>query len=256
MEMAGGYGFASQDLFPQYDHDESEQMQTRGSMPQHFGGSWAPQPLNPSMSFASKDWDYPYDFMLQETQDVNSTAQQSVAPGPAIELGPHPNDDLVERTHVMSLVKPTEEAWCPPVLSYAKSQLAGHRLAPFPRSNGVKTEPFLDYRTFSVAESDQTSARDSGYLSRTPNEPAIYKSTLYPDDVSEISAISGSHKPSIATLRPQPGHFASDGQVQSSIQRRRRLSHPLPVCKYCKTYQPKNQSDQLYVPSVLPRCPL
>lgn len=202
-----------------------------------------------------QDWPWAYNLSGGLTQDIVPSAQRSQLE-PRLDLVQVPTQDAVNKLDVQSLVKPPEEGWRPPLLPRSTNVAHGYYNHVYARNTGVMSEPLKDEEICSLVESDLGSKFDSGFYSQAPfRKGSSFRQDMNRDDQSEVSAISGYHQ-TIDVARPSAGRIMSDSQVvgHHSIAhhgRRRRSSQPLPPCSVCKTFLPKNLSDQKYVSSSL-----
>jgi hypothetical protein len=234
--------------FPRYDKAEQNLESTPNPAQHEYYESWT------SLAFVdptSQEYPWPYNASSTFIQDVaNPIHQTQVLSNQLLDLGqPSPNQEAANqeaanKVDVQSLIKPVAESWRPPYLPSAGNVCHGYHSSVYTRSTGVMTEPLFSEATPSIIGSDIASTFDSNFLSTGPyHNQSSFCQDVIRDDRSEISAASGARRPS---TRPPAGRIVSDSQVmrRNSSSRRRKTSHPLPVCGYCKEYWPKNHSDQ------------
>lgn len=234
----------------------------RGRPEQHHGSALQPAQqqyhqtsevpmFDATTSYTSPDWLWSYNVPGAQTQDVDISLHQSRAMSqPLLHLAQTPPLDLVN--DVQGLLKPVgEEGWQPQRLRHSANVSHVQYNNGYARSTGVMTEPLLEEETYSFIGSDHGSRFDSGIYSPTSCLPSTFRQDFFPDDRSEVSAVSGPHS-NAARARPRAGRIISDSQVVIQNGKRRRSSQPLPACSVCK-FQPKNRSDQTYVWSSYPR---
>lgn len=243
--------------FSQYSQDDKPEQhhETRfHAAQQQYHQQWDLPSFEATTTFPLQDWPWSYNVSGVSTQDVDTSIQRPQL-DPLLDLG-RPQQDAVNKLDVQSLVKPAGEAWIPPLLPRSTNITHGYHNHAYARNSGVMSEPLPDEEICSLVESDLVSKLDSGFYSQAPGRnSSLYRQDINRDDVSEVSAMSGHH--SITNIaRPPAGRILSDSQVagyRSTAHhgRRRRSSHPLPPCSICKTFVPKNASDQKYVSSSL-----
>lgn len=218
--------------FPSYYETENSTFSTHLHVPRQSQGQWFTQYL--------EEWTSPSEASRLPSQDAISPLQNSASP--LLVLEPYSADpEDVKNLDLQSLLKPAQEDWRPPLLPHASHPVYGYQHNGYTRSTGVRTEPFRSDEASSVIGSDLASQFDSGLF---PSEAAAYRQDLARDDRSEYSAVSGM-LPSPTATRPYRGRISSDSQVLAPSGRRRRSSQPLPVCRICHLFWPKNRSDQV-----------
>jgi hypothetical protein len=233
--------------FTRYDKAEQHVESTPNPTHHEYHGAWTSLSYCDPTSFASQDWTcWPYNASSGSTQDVaNPIHRTPVTPDGLLDLGqPSPNQEAANKVDVQSLIKPVAEGWRPPLLLSSGNVSHGYYNSAYARSTGVMTEPLWDGETCSIVGSEVASTFDSNFLSTGPyhNPPSFRQDTIQ-DDRSEVSATSAAHRAAPST-RPPAGRIVSDRPVMRHNSRPRRTSQPLPVCRYCNNFWPKNHSDQ------------
>jgi hypothetical protein len=232
--------------FTRYDKAEQNLEPTPNPAQHECHEAWVSLSLDDQTSFSSQDWTYSYNASSTFIHDVANPIHQTQAlSNQLLDLGQSsPDQEAASKVDVQSLIKPVAEGWRPPYLSSAGNVCHGYHSSVYARSTGVMTEPLFSEATPSIIGSDIASTFDSNFLSTGPyHNQSSFRQDVIRDDRSEISAASGARQPS---TRPPAGRIVSDSQVmrRNSSSRRRKTSHPLPVCGYCKDFWPKNHSDQ------------
>jgi hypothetical protein len=258
--------------FPRYDKAEKHVEPTANPAQHEYHEAWVSLSLDDQTSFSSQDWTYSYNTSSGSFQDVANPIYQTpitsdglpdlrqISPNQDVANPIHqapvtadglldlrqisPNQEAANKVDVQSLIKPVAEGWRPPYLQGSGNVSHGYHSSAYARSTGVMTEPLWDQETCSIVGSDAASTFDSNFLSTGPyHNQSSFRQDVIRDDRSEISAASGARRPS---TRPPAGRIVSDSQVmrRNSSSRRRKTSHPLPLCGSCKDFWPKNHSDQ------------
>jgi hypothetical protein len=237
------------------NYDKAEQHVGSTPHPAQHEYQWTSLFIDDPTSFAFQDWTGPYNSSSAFTQDVaNPIHQTQAVTDQSLDLGQsgypeqsYSNQEAANKVDVQSLIKPVAEGWRPPYLPSYGNFSHGYHSSAYARSTGVMTEPLLDEETSSIIGSDITSAFDPNFCSmgRYHNPPSFHEDSIR-DDRSEISATSGA-RAAPASTRPPAGRNASDSQVMRDNSKKGKSSQPLPVCKYCNAFWPKNHSDGLYV---------
>ena len=235
--------------FPQDDRPEQHYETRLRSAPQQYHQQWDLPQFDAPTTFPLQDWAWSYNVSGVSTQDVDTSIQRSQF-DPLLDLGQPPPQEDVNKLDAQSLIKPAEEAWRPPLMARSTNVSYGYHNNAYARNAGVMSEP-LKEEICSIAESDLGSRFDSGCYSQVPfPKTSSFRQEINRDDQSDISAISGAHS-TLDVARPRAGRILSDSQVVGHHGKRRRSSQPLPPCSTCKTFFPKNRSDQTYVFSFL-----
>lgn len=251
----------SPSAFPPYD-GTGQPRPTVDQTQQQFFESWDPLANYAPNVFPSHDGTWTQDASSYSAQQVGSRAQRNHSvQDTLLDLGPvSAYQDAANKVDVQSLVKPVAEAWRPPFLPRSNDVTQGYQNSAYIRSSGVMTEPVGNEDAYSFVGSDFAPTFDSAYHSMGQSrKDSSYRQDSARDDHSEISEINRDQLVEVAE-RPIAGRVSSDsqvGQVSQSIQvayngKRRRSSQPLPVCKYCKSFRPKNRSDHMYANFALP----
>jgi len=241
--------------YPEDDGPEDHHGQRFHSAQQQYFQQWDPPSFGAPSTFSLQDFPWPYNVSGVLAQDVDTSIQRS-QPESLLDLGQlqAQAQDAVNKLPIQSFVKPPEEGWRPPFMARPTNVPHGYHNQVYTRSPGVMSEPVKDEELCSIVESDLDGSRfDSGVYSQGPwRKNSSSRQDINRDDQSEISAISGAHSTANAA-RPSAGRrILSDSQVGghhgvAHQGKRRRSSQPLPPCSVCKTFFPKNRSDQTYV---------
>jgi hypothetical protein len=244
--------------YPQDDGPEDHHEQRFHSAQQQYFQQWDPPSFGAPSTFSLQDFPSTYNVSGVLTQDVDTSIQRS-QPESLLDLGQlqAQAQDAVNKLPIQSFVKPPEEGWRPPFMARPTNVPLGYHNQVYTRSPGVMSEPVKDEELCSIVESDLGSNFDSGFYSQAPwRKNSSFRQDINRDDQSEVSAISGAH-PTFDVARPSAGRrILSDSHVgghngTAHHGKRRRPSQPLPPCSVCKTFFPKNRSDQTYVSSSL-----